>query len=688
MNDLIASRRALLGGMAGLPLLNLASCATATGGDASLTLAAAPTFASVAATNADTISVPPGFRSQTLVRWGDALVDGAPPFDPDRLTRAEQERRWGQNNDMLALFPVQHAFPPPRAELHDGDRLILCANNEYAEPALMFPSVAAPGDLTRAQFEAGLASTGVSVVVIERERGQWRVVRDARQGAGLNRRITPFTPMVFSGPAAGHPWILDAGAKVNALEPGVAHEPNPAGAIRCGTSANCAGGQTPWGTYLTSEENFDYLFTASDRAAAALNAARENAAYVLDSENFGVPRSHPYSRVAPAQFDLSQNPHGPALYGWVVEIDPYDPNWAPRKRTALGRKKGECATTALARDGRVAVYMGDDQVDEYVYKFVSHARVNPNDRTASRELLDRGQLHVARFEEDGTGRWLAINVDAANTAAREQGYTALFTDDADLMVRVREAARLLGGTPMDRPEDVEALLDANWVGLGSVLVVCTKNTNQGFAHPGNPRRESETPSRAQSNVGGHILRIDEAGNDCGATQFAWNIFMLGGDPNADTLTIPQRSGRPVHISTALGGAPTFSGDRFACPDNICIDSKYNVWISTDGSDDVFADCNDSVLVTQAAATGAKPVKRFLVGPLGAEICGPAILPDERAFMCAIQHPGENDAAGAHINDLRWIQHQRPPSTWPDGGDSWPRAAVVIVTRDDGGKIND
>ena len=634
------------------------------------------------------MSVPAGFRTQTLIAWGDALVEGAPAFDPNQLTRAEQERRFGQNNDMLALFPAQHAFPPPRADLRDGDRLILCANNEFVEPALLYPAVARQADFTPAQFEAALASTGVSIVTLERTNGAWRVAKDARLGAGVNRRITPFTPMVFAGPAAAHPWIVDAGAKVNAVEPGAAHEPKPAAAINCGTSANCAGGQTPWGTYLTSEENFDYLFVATDRSAATLEAAREDVAYVLDAENFGAPRSSPYVGLFPRQFDVSYNPHGPSLYGWVVEIDPYDPHWAPRKRTALGRKKGECATTALTRDGRVAVYMGDDQVDEYVYKFVSSARIDATDRVGSREVLDHGQLHVARFEEDGSGRWLPITLDAANAAAREQGYTALFRDEADVMVRVREAARLLGGTPMDRPEDVEALLDANWTGLGPVLIVCTKNTNQGFAHAANPRRDSENPNRAQSNAGGHILRIDEAGNDCGATTFGWDIFVLGGDPAAEALTIPQRSGRAVHVSTNYNGAPTFSGDRFACPDNICIDSKYNVWITTDGSDDVFADCNDSVLMTQAGATGPKQVKRFLVGPVGAEICGPVVTPDERAFICAIQHPGENAIDGTNINDVRWILNRRPPSHWPDGGESWPRSAVVVVTRDDGGKIND
>lgn len=688
INDLIASRRALLKGMAGLPLLNLASCATPTervAGAAPLPAAAPPSFASVAATNADTVTLPAGYRWRTLAAWGDALFDSIPAqFDPDALTRADQESRWGQNNDMLALFPETYAFPPPR----DGERMLLCANHEYFDPSLMFPGVADKSAMTPAHIEAGLAATGVSVVALERGADGWRIMKDAAPGQGPNRRITPFSPVVFSGPGANHPWVAAAGSIFNARESGAPNEPNPEGAIRCGTYANCAGGKTPWGTYLSSEENFNYLFSASDENAPALREASRDGAFVLDCGSFTLPVSNPMSALMPAQFDMSRNPHGPSLYGWVVEVDPYDPAWAPRKRTALGRKKGECATTALARDGRVAVYSGDDQADEFVYKFVTHGRFDPANRLANRDLLDHGQLYVARFEEDGSGRWLPLTVRAANRAARAAGYRAPFRDEGDLVMRAREAARLLGATPMDRPEDVEALLDENWVGLGPVLVVCTNNRAQGFAHPGNPRRDSPTPERAQANAAGHIVRIDEAGGDCAATSFTWDVFALAGDPNADELTASPRAGAPVHVSTALNGANTIAGDRFACPDNICIDTRLNVWIATDGSDGVFADCNDSVLVTPAAAEGPRPVKRFLVGPVGAEICGPTMAFDERSFFAAIQHPGENDVSGADIFELRWSRGQRPPSSFPDGGEAWPRSAVVVITREDGGRIGD
>jgi secreted PhoX family phosphatase len=633
INDLMASRRALLGGLAGLPLLNLAACATLPTGRRAAKMAAP--FASVPATNADTISLPAGYRWRSLIAWGDALYEGMPERpDLDALTRADQERRFGQNNDMLALFAADYAFPPPT----DQDRLILCANNEYASLDLAFPELASPRDITAAQIEALIASVGVSIVEVQREGANWRTVRSAA----------------------------------------------PADAVRCGTVANCAGGLTPWGTYLTAEENFDGLFVGT----LSVRAQTDDPALALDASSFGYPGFGFVDRT-PRQFNIAENPRGPSLYGWIVEIDPYDPTSTPKKRTSLGRKKNECATTALTHDGRVAVYMGDDQRDEHIYKFVSRGRFDPNDRAANMDLLDDGQLYCAQFLENGQGRWLAISAAAANAAAEAEESPVRFRDDADVLMRVRDAARLMGATPMDRPEDVEAILDNAWRGLGPVLIACTNNSERGFARPGNPRREdSERLGSAQSNLAGHILRLDEAGGDCGATTFSWDIFAMGGDPNAETETVRTRGGGArAFVSTSFAGQPTISGERFACPDNIFIDSTHRAWIATDGGDAVFEDCNDCVMMTPVASERPRPMKRFLVGPIGAEICGPLMAPDERAFFCAIQHPGANNVAGVDFATLRW-QGAAPPSNFPDGGDAWPRSAVVVITRDDGGRIGD
>jgi secreted PhoX family phosphatase len=674
INELIASRRALLGGLTGLPLLNLAGCATpapATGGGAG--------FTPVPATNADTVTLPSGYRWRKLIAWGDALFDSVSAHvDLNALTRTEQEHRFGSHNDMLALFAADYAFPPPR----DQDRLILCANNEFISPELAFPSMEQPA-LTPEQTEALYASIGVSIVELRRDRDGWRALRSPAPGRGRNRRITPFTPVRFCGPAARHPWIIAAAEVVNEAEPHRGNDAAPSDSIRCGSLGNCAGGLTPWGTYLTAEENFAGFFFGAD---SDTREARRDDAYALDSSSFIYPVAGP-AQLMPRQFRIAENPHGPALYGWVTEIDPYDSSSTPKKRTALGRKQNECATTAIARDGRVAVYMGDDQRDEHVYKFVTRHPFNPVDRAANMDLLDEGQLYCAQFREDGEGNWLRLTVERANAAAEAEESLIRFRDEADLLMRVRDAARLMGATPMDRPEDIEAVCDSEWRGLGPVLIVCTNNSERGFGHPGNPRRESESATAAQSNLAGHILRIDEAGGDCAAETFSWDVFAMGGDPNAEGLTAPTRAGALAHISNEHNGAPTTTGDRFACPDNIFIDSTHRVWIATDGSDAVFGDCNDSVLMTPVHAGGPRPVKRFLVGPVGGEICGPLMAPDERAFFCAIQHPGANTVEGADYAQLRW-SGAPPPSNFPDGGNAWPRSAVIVVTREDGGRIGD
>jgi uncharacterized protein len=676
INELLATRRALVGGLAGLPLLNLAGCASAPARAPASALSAPLGFANVPATNADAITLPNGYRWRTLIAWGDALFDSvAEEFDPNALTRAEQEQRFGQNNDMLALFSAEYAFPPQP----NSDRMILCANNEYASLDLAYPSLTSPAAVTAQQVEALYAAVGVSIVEVERNAGGWRAMRNPAPGQGRNRRITPFTPVEFSGPAARHPWIVAASGVVNALEPGA-----PDGAVSCGTLANCAGGYTPWGTYLSAEENFDGFFTGS----VSIDEQFSDPALALDASSFAYP-SGGFADATPRQFQIEQNLRGPSLYGWVVEIDPYDPLSTPKKRTALGRKKNECATTALASDGRVVVYNGDDQRDEHVYKFVTHRRFDPNNRAANLDLLDDGQLFCAQFLENGEGHWLAITAEAANAAAAAADSPIRFTDEADVLMRVRDAARLLGATPMDRPEDIEALRDENWRGLGPVLIVCTNNSERGFEHPGNPRRESEQPHSAQSNLPGHILHIDEAGGDCAAERFSWGVFAMGGDPNAELLTGAVRGGAAAaHISTRVAGAETVTGDRFACPDNLFIDSTHRVWIATDGSDAVFADCNDSVLATHVHGEGPRPVKRFLVVPVGAEACGPLMTLDERAFFCAIQHPGANTVEGLDYATARWTTGAPPPSNFPDGGDAWPRSAVVVVTRDDGGRIGD
>lgn len=684
INDLVQarmSRRGLLGGMAAIPFLSMAGCATIGGtrGDGPSGPYRTTTFASVPTDQNDQVTVPEGYVQTTLIGWGDPLFDTvAGAADLDTLDRAQQEQRFGTHNDMLALFPAVWSFPTDKA----ATRQILCSNHEYFDPAMAFPAVRSLADYTQGQVETLFAAMGVGVVAIEKQAsGEWNAVRDARPGSGVNRRITPFTPVTFTGPAATHPWIVAAAEGYNR------DEAAPAGTVACGTLANCAGGQTPWGTYLTSEENFQSYFRVAGTPGQALADAKADGRLAADAASFGYRIGEQRQGLpGPAAYDLAANPTGAAAYGWVVEIDPYDPASTPKKRTAIGRKKAENAATALTRDGRVAVYQGDDQLNEFTYKFISQGRFDPSNRAANMDLLERGVLHVARLEADGTGRWIPVTLAAANAAVAGTDILA-FADDGDLMVRARIAARALGATPMDRPEDVEAILDGRWVGTGAVFIPCTKATDERPTGPGKPDRPGSTDEAGlQLNLPGHVLRLQETGGDCGAMTFAWDIFLMGGDPAAEAEIGATPGGRPLNQSVVVDGRATFTGAQLACADNLCFDSGHNVWITTDGMSGVFA-CNDVVLVAGTEPGRTPELKRFMVAPIGAEITGPVFSPDERTFFAAIQHPGGTDAAGEDFSRGRWSGAMTtPPSSFPDGPGRWPRSSVVQVRRVDGGHV--
>jgi hypothetical protein len=630
------------------------------------TPARAARFASVPENVADTVSVPLGYEWRVVFAWGDPLFDTVEPAQvgpgaPFPPTRAQQEQRVGMNNDMFVLFDRQWAYPWKTAQARE---MIACVNNEYVSPTTFIPPRDGAWSATPGEVEAMYAGVGVTICRLGLKDGDWTLLRDAEPG-GINRRITPFTEVIFDGPAARHPWVTSASEAVNRLEGARSGAPQQGGVL-CGTQSNCAGGYTPWGTYLTAEENIDGFYFTTDAEAPALKAAKTAANWQEDQKSYRYANSWPLG--GPQQFDLSANPTGPALYGWIVEIDPYDPSWTPRKRTALGRKKNECATTVLTRDGRVAVYMGDDQFDEHVYKFVSKGRFNPVDRRANRDLLSEGDLYAARFEADGTGRWLKLDLAAVNAAAAGAGL-ASFADDGELMIRARQAARALGATPMDRPEDVEAPKDASFRGQGEVIVVLTKSPSPA-AHPANPRQGG--PNRT-----GQIVRILEAAGDHAATTFNWSFFALGGDPaSAQARSADGRS----QASSWVDGRATTTGDRFACPDNACFDGRGYAWFTTDGNEDVFSS-HDGVFVMPMTGEGPRPVKRFLTAPVGAEVCGPWFSADSRTFFCGIQHPGQSGPEGPYLG-----REALPPSSFPHGPGNWPRPAVIQVRRKDGRPI--
>lgn len=606
----------------------------------------------------ETDAVAEGYDIQTVLRWGDPILADAPEFDVARQTAEAQSRQFGYNCDYLDYFPV------PRGG-RSSDHGVLVVNHEYTSPQLMFPGLGTGSQARKrvdaAQARIEMAAHGLSVVEVKRESGRWAAVRDSR----LNRRITAATPMRISGPAAGHPRLRTSA--------------DPEGARILGTLNNCAGGNTPWGTVLTAEENFNLYF-----AGEAAETGEQREIY----KRYGITKagSYAWNRFEP-RFDLDREPNEPNRFGWVVEFDPYDPDSVPVKRTALGRFKHEGCNHALAPDGRVAIYSGDDERFEYVYKFVTARPWNPEDRAANRDLLDEGTLFVARFEADGAVRWLPL-VHGQGPLTAENG----FTSQGDVLVETRRAADLLGATPMDRPEDIEA----NPVS-GRVYVILTNNIRRTEAQvsAANPRPRNIhghvleiIPPRAAvpaaqrqdgaspQSAAGPASRQNEAGARVGAgappppvldhaaTEARWEIFIAGGKPGVD-------HGAQYHRATSDVG-------WLSCPDNCAFDSRGRIWIATDGADDA-AGLVDGLYAADTAGRGRALTRLFYQAPTGAEVCGPRFTPDDTTLFLAVQHPGEEDGSG----------FDHPSTRWPDFTPGTPpRPSVIAITRRSGGPVGE
>jgi hypothetical protein len=648
------SRRRVLGEAVGLAALSLAAPRVWSAKPG----AGALSFEQIAPSRRDAVIVPDGYRADTVLRWGDPLFAGVAALDAERVAGGalldaaaaeRQARQFGYNCDGLGLF-------------ERGERSVLaCVNHEYANPELMFPGWA---EARRARALGAFvkehpaivaymqAALGVSVVELERG-ASWRY----RVGSRYNRRITATTPIELAGPARHHPLLNPRGDAVP---------------LALGTLGNCAAGTTPWGTYLTAEENVDDHF--GNFAAATLEPAVASA-----HRRFGMRlRDSAYRwEYADARFDAARNPTESFKFGWIVEIDPFDPRSRPKKRTALGRLKHEGATTVLAPDGRVAVYLGDDQAFEYFYKFVTARAFAPHDPAANRDLLDEGTLYVARFDDDGRGEWLPLTFGEHPELTPARG----FASQADVLLRCREAADRLGATPLDRPEDVAVSPRTK-----NVYVALTMGLARGdetvLAHADahdvalegrrlDPRADGANP-RAP-NPSGHIVELVEERANPAATSFRWEIFLLAGAPTRDGLlaTLPDAPARPLAPDATYFGGATNAAElsAFANPDNLGFDPAGNLWIVTDGPqpDDNNNGC--FVCATEGPARGR--VRQFMSGPVGAEICGCEISRDGTTLFLDIQHPGEGGSASA------------PISHWPDGGSAAPRPSLIAIVAKDG-----
>ena len=598
---------AIAGLFAPIGVASLAGCATTGGASSGPALG----FKPVPLNTLDTVTVPEGYRAQVLYRWGDAVgVAGQmPTYKPDASnSAAEQALQAGMHHDGIHYFPL------------DGNRRgLLAMNHEYTDDGLLH--VGGMQNWSAEKVAKAQAAMGVSVIEVVAGAKGWEVVRPSRYA----RRITATTPMMITGPARGHAMMRT--------------RDDASGAVVLGTINNCAHGYTPWGTYLTCEENFNGYFNGPDKPDAT------QARWGLKKSGAGY-RWHEHDE----RFDVAKHPNEYNRFGWVVEIDPADPDSTPIKRTALGRAAHEGACVTQTKDKRVVVYMGEDARFEYIYKFVSRDAVRPGGAKANADLLDHGTLFVARFAADGRGQWIELS-QGRNGLGAEQG----FATQGDVVIKARQASDLVGATKMDRPEWITADPNSGWV-------YCTLTNNSNRGKPGFLGVDAANPR--VDNTMGNIIRWKEDG-DFDGRSFSWNHFVMAGDP---TLTRADAKGN-------------VRGDSFGSPDGLWCDTRGVLWVQTDISTSVlgkgdYQGMSNNMMLAADVATGE--MRRFLVGPRGCEITGCIATPDLRTMFINIQHPGETASERSNPDAPSII------SSWPD--QARPRSATVVITKLDGGVI--
>ncbi|ATE63012.1 PhoX family protein [Rhizorhabdus dicambivorans] len=654
----------------------------------------------------DLVKVPDGYTVSILYRLGDP-IDAATPAFANNGTDTGFSKRAGDHHDALYYYGL--AATGNARDDNNSARGLLVMNHENITQVYLHANgpTSTGGIRPEAEVLKEMECHGVSVIEVTRSTAGWNYV----QGSTLNRRTTPLTPVSFTGPARG-----------NAL---LSTRFSTAGTDGRGTVNNCANGFSFWGTYLTCEENWAGYF----RRAAGDNAVRGGATAkdVVSLNRYGIPEgasgSYGWSTVVPA--DAASTVYArwnasatgasaaadfrnePNQFGWVVELDPYDPTKAPRKRTALGRFGHEgCWPSNVVAGRKPAFYMGDDARGEYLYKFVSAqpwvaADANATDRLAiGDKYLDAGTLYVARFAADGTGTWLPLVFGQGGLTASNPSYP--FADQADVLVNARLAGDVLGATKMDRPE---------WTAVNPVTgeVYLTLTNNNATVRPlagtdaANPRHYNDPRAGVaqRGNPNGHIIRLKETGDSSEATSFNWDIYLFGADS-------AEADANNVNIS-GLDASNDFSspdGLWFARPQNASGLVNPLLWIQTD--DGAFTDrTNNQMLVaipgrvgdgaakviTNTGADGTTrnqltypgkaatqaTLKRFLVGPKGCELTGVDSTPDGRTLFVNIQHPGED-------GNLTTLQSSWPATQGGGSSTARPRSATIVITKNDGGIV--
>ncbi|EHB55059.1 protein of unknown function DUF839 [Mycolicibacterium rhodesiae JS60] len=637
VRDAVSRRSALKAAGVAVLAVGAGSTLAACGGEAkppAPSTSAAPSappagmnFTAVAPNIEDAVVIPQGYQQAVVISWGDPVLPGAPAFDVAKQTAAAQRQQFGFNNDFAGLLPI------------DGKpgHYLLVVNHEYTTERFMFPGYDEKHP-TREQFDTAVAAHGLTVVEVERTAEGLKPVLGA-----YNRRLTADSPFTLVGPAAGSEFVKTAA--------------DPTGRAVLGTINNCAGGVTPWGTVLSGEENFNSYFGSADGAQAPtpIDADRW--------KRYGI-KTKPSERLWETfdpRWDPTKSPNEVNRFGYVVELNPWDPQSAPVKHSAMGRFKHEAANIYVTPDGTVVAYSGDDERFDYMYKFVSAKKIQPGRdaaaMAANMAILDEGTLYVAKLATDipagkidgsgtlpeggfrGSGTWLPLLRSGPGGAAESlvDGMTP-----QEVAVFTRFAADKAGATKMDRPEDFEANPSS-----GKLYVALTNNNERGAA--GKPAADAANPRNDNKN--GQVLEITD---DHAGTTFTWDLLLVCGDPAA--------------ADTYFGGFDKSKVSPISCPDNLAFDKHGNLWISTDGN---ALSSNDGLFAVALEGPHRGETRQFLTVPIGAETCGPIVLDD--LVTVSVQHPGEHDDNS--IDD--------PLSNWPSGGNGTARPSIVAVWKNGG-----
>lgn len=664
-------------------------------------------FTAVAKNRNDLVTVPAGYAVTVLYRLGDPINANTPAYANDG-SDTNFGARAGDHHDGMSFFGL--AASGAARDASSSTRGVLVLNHENITESYLHPRGQTNTGGVRPEAEAikEIEAHGVSVIEVTRGASAWSYV----QASALNRRITPNTPMAFSGPAKGN-VLLRTVYSTDATK-------------GRGTINNCANGEMPWGTYATAEENWAGYFRR-DRGDAAVRVtagqAKQNTSLARYGISEGRAGNYGWTTVTPADSsntlfrkwnitatagaasDGTQDFRNEAFqYGWIVEIDPYDPASTPRKRTALGRMNHEGVGPGRMIAGvKPAFYMGDDAQGEYIYKFVSAtawtaADANAADRLAiGDKYLDTGTLYVAKLNADGTGQWLPLVFGTGPLTSSNATYP--FADQSDVLVNTRLAADLVGATKMDRPEWT-AVNPAN----GEMYCTLTNNSSRTPAtvDAANPRAyvDPRTDGRSSTgNANGHVIRFRENGDTTEATAFTWDVYAFGSGSDLDKDNINL---------SGLDDTNDFSspdGLWFSLPSNVAGQVNPVMWLQTD--DGAYTDVTNCMMLaaipgkvgdggtktitnttpagTSTATTrvGKAPgatLKRFLVGPKECEITGITSTPDGKALFVNIQHPGEG--GGPDNITSSWPASQTGTPTTP----SRPRSATIVITRTDGGLV--